>query len=267
MAYYTLPTDEIGASASVSLTAGTADANYPVTKVQNKNPADVFLTSSSGTDVTIVWDHGSAVDVQLFSLHHHNIPPGTNVRFRRGASPSGGSVDAAVPIVSYYGTGMPAPAALDVTIQAGYGSHRYSVLHIPSVAQKVGVGSAMVWSTKRSDLSAVAFPFSVSERHPSRVWETAMGVQSRYSLGVRQRRMSGQLPAKNTEIATWLALWRAAKGNVEAFLYWLDPLNSADGWLATFGADTHDLEYQVNTFAAAEFDIVELSYGQSIPTA
>lgn len=268
MSFYALTTDEVGGAATITLPTGTADANYPVTNVGNKNPADIFLTSSTGTDVDILWDHGGATDVQLFSLHHHNIPAGTDVRIQRNAADSWGapSMDVAVVIGTFPITGIPPAVAIDMTAQAGYGSYRYTRLHIPSLAQKIGVGSAMLWGTKRTGLAAL-FPARVTERIPTRKWGTAMGVYSRYNLGVRIRELRGRVAnASAAEISAWLALWRAARGDANQFFYWLDP-TGADGWLASFAEDAHDLEYQLTTLAFAEFSIEEVPYGLAIPTS
>ena len=267
---YTYPADEVGTSATVTLTTGTADANYPVTNVQDRNPGTVFLTSSTATAVDILWDHGSATDVKVFSLHHHNIPAGTDVRIQRNAANSWGgpTMDVAVTVATYPNTGLPLPFAIDLTAQVGYSGagFRYTRLHVPSLSQKVGVGSALLWSAKRQDLRGLRFPIRPSERQAGRVWPTAYGVKSRYRLGVRLRQIEGVIRNTNADFSTWLAWFRAAQGNVQPFLYWLDPSGS-DGWLAAFEQDVADVEYAEFNVSPARVVIEEVSNSVAIPTS
>src|SRR3990167_8747059 len=114
---YARYSDEIGHLATVTLPTGTADANNPLANVQTFDPMVVFLTSSSGTAVDILWDHTSAIDAKLFSLHHYNIPAGTNVRIQRNATDSWATptMDGDVVIPTYPQVGLPLPVGVDLT--------------------------------------------------------------------------------------------------------------------------------------------------------
>lgn len=267
---HTYPGDEVGGAATVSLSTGTADANYPVSNIKDTNPALAFLTSSSGTDVDVLWDNGSATDVQVFSMHHHNIPAGTNVRIQRNAANSWGapSMDVAVTIAAYPNPGLPLPVAIDLTLQAGYSGagFRYTRLHVPSIAQKVGVGSALLWNAKRQTVRGLRFPMRPIEQQPTRKWKTHTGVANKYRHGFRLRAIEGTIRTTNTDFASWLAWWRAAQGDYLAFLYWQD-VTGSDGWLSAFGSDTTDLEYAAYNVSPATVQIEELSNGVALPTS
>ena len=269
---YTYPSDEIGSAATITLTTGTADSNYPVTNVGTPSPAFPFLSTipapSSASAVDILWDHGSAVDAKIFSLHHHNIPAGTDVRFQRNAANVwvAPSMDVAVTISTFPNTGLPDPFAVDLTAQAGYGSYRYSRLHVPSLSQLVGVGSALIWSAKRQDLRALRFPIRPQEQHTTRKFRTSHGVFNRYRLGVRLRQVEGVIRNTNADFSTWLAWFRAARGDFGSFLYWLD-LTTSIGWIANFGEDTSDVEYSAYNVSPAHVVIEEMSSGPALPTS
>lgn len=271
---YTYPSDELGISATITLTTGTADSNYPVTNVATPSPAFSFLSTipapSSASGVDILWDHGTATDAKLFSLHHHNIPAGTDVRFQRNATNAWGgpTMDVPVSISPYPNTGLPDPFAVDLTVQTGYsaGGFRYSRLHVPSLSQLVGVGSALIWSAKRQDLRALRFPIRPEEQHPTRKFRTSHGVYNKYRLGVRLRQAEGVIRNTNADFATWLSWFRATQGDYGSFLYWLD-LSTTIGWIASFGDDTTDMEYSAYNVSPAHVVIEELSSGPALPTA
>jgi hypothetical protein len=267
---YANQSDEVGAAATVTLATGTADTLHPVTKVQTYNPADAFLTSSSGTAVDILWDHGSAVDVKLFSLTHHNIPAGTNVRIQRNATNSWGAptVDGAVTIATFPNAGLPLPVGIDVTSLTGYNGgtgFRYTRLHIPSLAQKVGVGSALLWGAKRTDIKNIRFPLKPVEDQRSRTFETAYGSENDYRLGIRLRGVDGTIRTTNTDFPNYLALFRAAQGRHNVFLFWLDATNS-DAWLSKFGSSSTDVEYAAYNNIPCHVVIKEVACGVALPT-
>lgn len=263
---YTLPTDEVGAAATVTLNTATADANYPVTKVQTTNPADNFLTSSSATIVNIDWDHGSAVDVQIASLHHHNIPAGTVCNWYRGATQGATTLTAPFTIGTYPNPGLPLPVGIDLTSASGYSGagFRWTRLNIPSLAQKVGVGSALLWNIKRQDLHNVTVPFQPTERQTSRTFPTAYEVKQSYRLGIRLRSMAATILTRALDYPIYLSLFRATQGDVQAFLYWLD-VTTSDAWLARFGSDITNVSF--TTYSnPVQIVIEEKGCGLALPT-
>ena len=261
--------DELGQTATATLDTGTADSRYPVTNVQTFEPSQVFLTTTTGA-VRIVWDHGSAVDVKVFSLHHYNIPAGhAGVKVQRHSANSWASptIDATLTIPARPNDGLPLPIGLDLTAVSGYNGAtglRYSSLYIPSPSQLTGIGSALWWGAKRTDIRQIRVPFTPVESHPRRAWKTAYGRENRYRLGVRLRAIAGTLRTVPTD-GLWLEWWRACRGD-RAFLWWMDT-STSDAWLAQFGADAQDLEYAAATLAPARVVIEERACGLALPTA
>lgn len=264
-AIYAKPTDEVGHLATVSLSTGTADTNYPVANVKTFDPAKAFLTSSSGTGVDIDFDHGSPVDVQLASIHHHNAPAGTVCHMYRGAAQGATTLDAPFTIGAYPNTGLPLPIGLDMTAATGYNAtgFRWTRLHIPSLAQKVGFGSVLLWSAKRQDIRNVLYPAKDGESQPKRVFPTAFGPKKTYYMRVRLRSQPAVFRFQNaTEYAAFLALWRAC-GESNAFLWWRDPTGT-DAQLCGFPED--DLLRAINPRHDVTTAIEELACGLALPT-
>jgi hypothetical protein len=270
-ARYAKPTDELGHLVTPTLATGTADANYPVTNVTNFNPDQVFLTTTSGA-VDIVWDSLSAVDVQLFSLHHYNIPAGhAGVRFQRSNDPTFAAItiDGALTIPAYPNPGLPLPIGLDVTTVSGYNGAtglRYSRLHIPTPTQKTGIGSALLWSTKRVDIRNVLYPVLDVETHPQRVFPTAYGHRRAYRLGVRLRRHPVNFRFNaDAQWTAFRALFGSCQDGNNAFLWWRDTTGT-DAMLAGF--DEQDLQRSLpyNRVNDVTMTIFERGNGLAIPT-
>jgi len=266
-AFYARGTDEIGHSATLTLSGATANVRYPATNVQLLKPSTVFLTSTTGTVVDLVFDHGSAVDLQLFSLHHHNLPAGTNVRIQRHATNSWGAptMDGAVVIGTYPQVGLPSPVGVDLTAVTGYNGvtgFRYTRLHIPILAQLVGLGAVCLWAAKRVDLTNVRYPVSDEERQPESRWATAYGAQISYRFGIRLRAQPFTFRHRDAGWAAFLTLFRASG----PFLWWRDPTGS-DAMLCRFDSDTMKFQLPVNTVHDVSDVMRELGAGLAIPTA
>lgn len=272
-ARYAKPTDEIGHLVTPTLSApATADANYPVTNITNFNPDQVFLTTTTGA-VDIIWDHGSAVDVQQFSLHHYNIPAAhAGVKFQRSNDGTFATVtiDGALTIPAYPNPGLPLPIGLDVTQVSGYNGAtglRYSRLHIPTPSQKTGIGSALIWSSKRVDIRNVLYPVLDGESHPKRIFPTAYGHKRSYRLGVRLRGYPVNFRFNSdAQYAAFLALFRSCQDGSNAFLWWRDT-TWTDAMLAAFSADDITRELPYNRISDVTMTIEEIACGLRIPTA
>lgn len=265
-AIYARYSDEAGHLGTASLGTGTADANYPVANVLDLNPANPFLTSSSGTAVDIDIDLGSAKTIYLVSIHGHNIPAGTDVRAQRGASSGASTVDDAVVIPTVPLDGLPLPVGVDLSATAA--SYRYFRLHIPSLAQKVGVGAIGLWTAKRTDLQNVLYPVRDTEQEPTVSFQTAYGARRAYALGARLRSQPASfLWREAVEYAALLALFRDARGSAHPFLWWRDPIGGSDAWLSVFADD--NLERAMVTPAHSRVDTViqEVGMGVALPTS
>jgi len=268
---YAKSSDEIGHAATLSSSVA-MDPYYPVTNIQTFSPSAVGLTLAQiGSGWRLVWDHGSAKDVQAFSLHHHNIPAGTSgVKVQRNAANSWGgpTMDYTLPIATFPTIGLPLPEAVDLRAVAGYsaGGFRYSSLFIPALSQLGGIGSALWWATLRSDIRHVRYPEREGEGYPSTPFPTAYGPEDGYKLGVRRRSMPGSFRQRDGSWAAFLALFRACKTVDNAFLWWSDATGS-DGWLAGLSEDDLVREIPINGVYDFDATVYERTCGLAIPTA
>jgi hypothetical protein len=267
------PSDEIGQLALLTLASGIADPNYPVDNLTSLFPDDAFLTSSDSTAVDIIWDHGMATDVKLFSLHHHNIPAGTDVRIQRNATNSWGAptMDVPVEIVAYPQTGLPFPVGVDLTAAAGYdiGGFQHTRLHIPSLAQLVGLGSALLWNAKRTAWDPVLPPAVYGEQQAATTFRTSLGRLRGYFKGVRLRDYPFKTRQEDAGWAEFVALFRECS-SVLPFLWWRDPTHDSDAQLVAFDKDTIQYERPVEggdynvSEVAGQFN--EMGNGVALPT-
>jgi hypothetical protein len=267
------PSDEVGQLATVTLATGSEDPDNPLSNLTTMDPAAIFLTSSSGTAVDVVWDSLIATDVKVFSLHHHNIPAGTNVRIQRNATNTWGAptIDAAVPITTYPQTGLPFPVGVDLTEAAGYtvSGFRYTRLHIPSLAQLVGLGSALLWGEKRTDWDPHLPPSRHAEQQPATMFKTALGRRRGYWKGVRLRTWPIAMRQEDPGWQAFITLFRECSC-VEPFLWWPDPTHDSDARLVGLASDAILEERPIEdpSLTIHDFDAVleELGCGVAIPT-
>lgn len=263
---YALWTDEIGHSATVTVSTATADANYPITNVQNNDPANVFLTSSSSTVVDIDFDNASAVDCKLISLHHHNIPAGTVCPVWRGATQGATTLASSITIATYPNTGLPLPQFVDLTGLGAYGNYRWTRVRVPSLAQKVGIGTIGLWNAKRQDVRNLMFPFDEPESHPHRVFPTGYGHKRRSPLGIRLRSKDGRIATTSEDYAQFMAWFRYWANTANPFLWILDPAVD-DAWLADFTEDTIVPSLMSTNIRTVPVGIEERACGFAIPTS
>lgn len=266
---YARTEDERGHAATQTCNEA-ADPYYPVTNAQTLNPADIFKTAAIPAGaVNIDRDHATDVNIPVFSLHHHNIPAGTDVRYQRSALSDYSVLDMDVPvtIAPYPQPGLPLPVAIDLTGESGFDSDgfRYSRLHIPALSQIVGVGSFLEWGAKRVDLTNMRHPITPVEQEPSRVFRTFTGVKRTYAVLTRVRAIRGEMLRDASNFAAFLALIRSAHGEARPFLWWMDPSGS-DAWLSSFTSDTMAVNYEQYNTLRVDFSIEERSFGLSIPT-
>jgi hypothetical protein len=137
---------------------------------------------------------------------------------------------------------------------------------VPSLAQKIGIGEALIWNAKRQDIRNLVFPFNRPEQHGKRVFETGFRHKRRVRLGFRFRWLDGSIHTTASDYATFVAWFRAWSDDTKPFLFILDP-SVDDAMLAEFDADTFVPELNANSNTTIPVVIQELSCGYRIPTA
>jgi hypothetical protein len=267
------PSDEIGSLAVAVLASGTEDPQYPIANLSSFAPDEIFLTLSENVDVDIVFDHAAPTDVQVVSLHHHNIPAGTDVRVQRNATNvwATPTIDEPLGIEPYPQAGLPFPVGLDLTQANGYdaGGFRYTRLHIPSLPQLVGLGSLLLWNVKRTAWDPVLPPSIWDEQQAATTFRTTLGRLRGYRKGVRLRSSSFNARQEDAGWAEFIALFRECS-SVLPFLWWPDPTHSSDARLVAFDKDTLRETRPVDgddlTISEVSGQFIEQANGVAIPT-
>jgi hypothetical protein len=263
--------DEKGHSASALTASVAANTNYPVTNIQTAHPDEIYLSGANiSSGVRFVWDHGSAVDIQMMSIHMHNAPAGTVLQIDRNSSNSWpGAMPTTHTVQTYPNPGLPATIALDLTAVTGYSSLRYSSLFVPALSQLFGIGTVGWWSTKREDITNVLYPAKSIETHPKRVFSTAYAQNRReYRLGVRHARQP--VVFRFGTAAQWAAfhsLFRSCQDGTNAFFWWRDTTDVGDSMLARISEE--DLERDLANRRVSEVSLTmeQIAMGVAIPTA
>lgn len=155
-AIYQLYTDNTARTATLTIGTGSApsEAEYQPASLVDDNPALVAKINST----TAAWivDHGSATDVQIAALIHHDFDAGADVKIQRNATNSWGTPTMSVSftIPTWQGSGAtrwPVNPWLDLTSQTGYSGSgfRYTRIVITSNSQNVQMGQLWLGSTIR----------------------------------------------------------------------------------------------------------------------
>lgn len=165
--------DLIIPSATLSVTAGAADAGYPVTNLQDKNPAKPF--KATGTAVTVRATYGSPVTARVTSLGPHNL------------------VGASVSITNNAGTPLNQAIAIPANTLGGF-----SVDPFKDFSALTSSLSATQWNLVISGASANV---AIGEWHlgvEARILEILLGAEDavRYGTTVHPTSMGGKLKSR-----------------------------------------------------------------------
>ena len=192
---------------SVSLTAGIADVNFPLTNLYDRKAHTVF--KSTGTGATIRRVFSSAKTLQAIGIINHKLA-GATVTLTNGA---GLNVSIAIPANSEDGHCIDAWKTL---VGLANTSSTTWDLTITGAATVVAIGELLLVETLR-DLD-IGWRPELPEAHPAIIHTTSYGVRNKYGMGVRQRGMRGQVVLYDSEVAALLSLQRDARGPLKPFL-------------------------------------------------
>src|SRR5438552_2828835 len=86
---YQVPTDNLAATGTLTVQSGTEDTAYPKANIYDGNPAKpAKLTTTTGA---WRWDFGSAKQLDIVAVIHHNLTAGLNVRIQGNATDAWGA--------------------------------------------------------------------------------------------------------------------------------------------------------------------------------
>ena len=208
--YFCRPADILTAAATLSLTAGAADAAFPLTNLQDGRAHTVF--KSTGNAATIRSTFGSPVTLEAVAVHFHKLA-GATVDVTNGAG-----LDESLVIPANTPDGHCLDPWLDLRGFANLTSDIWD-LEITGAATVVAIGELLWIETIREfevqrgivQEEELATVVHAGDYHP-RI--------AAYHLGSRVRAFQGHLTPK-TSADELLTLHRGAKGPLTPF--WLVP--------------------------------------------
>lgn len=215
---YCLPSDNFASGVTPTVDTGTADSDYPVTNVVDGVPSTpVRFTGTSGS---IVFDLGSACQVDLVAVIAHNLNGTVTIQGHSSNSWGAPSVSVTVPTVTQDPDGYWPNRWVDLSVAvptAGSRTLRYWRLVVAGNTANLSIGE--VWLATRRQLTMnYSWGYREVNAAPSVVHRTDAGVEFRYSYGTRQRRLDAELEATDAVVDAMRTLWVAARGRARSFL-------------------------------------------------
>lgn len=226
--------DNVAPSATVTVSTGTGDADYPPQNLVDLVPAKPGqLTTTSGA---WLFSYSTAQRIDLIALPHHNLAAGLAVYVQGNASDSWGapSFNQLITIPAYRKDALPPGAFLDLTSLAGYsaGGFQYWRLAVTGVnSAPVKVGEVVLLSQIRTLNPNISWGAKPTEERLIIENKTDYGVSSIYDMGITIRRLTGELDttdAGRQAVADW---WQDCRGRARAFLLIPDE-DVNDAWMA-----------------------------------
>ncbi len=192
---YARPSDNVTASATPSLTAGSADSAYPLTNIDDLDTGVVFKATSAAC--TIRWTFGVAQVLQGVALFNHNLH-GLTLTLTNNNGMASQSV--VVPAVGQ--DGLSINPWHDLRSVALASATQWN-LAISGAAANVAIGEVALLAALR-DVS-IRWEYTQEEEHPLIEHRTDYGRRLKYKLGVRQRFFAGQalLFEERDDIRRW----------------------------------------------------------------
>lgn len=208
--YYAKPSDMVTGSATLSLTAGTANASYPLTNLQDLRPDKPF--KATGTAATIRATFGAGKALQAVGFIHHNLHGLTVTVTNNNSMASQNLVMPAIGDDSYPVNGWLNIAA--VTTSATQWNFA-----ITGAAANVAIGELILVETLRT--ADITWGVTHADRHPIIEHRTEYDVSLIYDLAVRTRLFTANV-VRESERSAITSLHRGAKGRVTPFWFVLD---------------------------------------------
>ena len=217
---YTRPTDNIADSVTPTLTVGTADANYPIANLTDGIPSKPFKVT--GTTLSVVWDFGSATNVDAVTIPMHNLDAAlAGVRWQGNAANAWGapSIDQALTVPADDADGLPGYVHLDLSAISPR-AYRYWRLHIPTAnSVAIALGECFIWATLRTLTRSFGWGTSESGQRIRVVQKRLThGRKLTYKLGTRLDTVRGMVPATAANKTDLFELHRQASEPNACFL-------------------------------------------------
>ena len=214
-------------AATVTPTAhtGTFNANFPLTRLYDRDPATAAKTTSTG-DCRILWDFGAAQRVDAVWIPIHNAVAGTILRFEgHTANTWAPPTVSATHTVQAYGGDLPRGVYIDVTAAVGYTTtgFRYWSLFVPNAGIITALGEIFISSRKRTTRNLLIGLQRPRDRRVT-MHERADGGYFKYDRGTDAFTVEGRvIPRTDAEYADYLTLFEDVRGPLYPFPIVLEP--------------------------------------------
>jgi hypothetical protein len=215
---YQLTADNLAASGTI--TPSTEDSIYPIENLYDSNPAKPMrFTSTTGN---IVWNFGSATQVDFIAIIHHNLTPGLEVRFQGNATDSWSSpsLNQLLTVPADDLDNYPNNIYEDITDLSPRTYQYWRLVVVGTNAANVALGEVWISNQIRTlDDVDIKYPVEEQNEHPIIEHKTDYKVSTIYDLGIKIRRFSAEAQSLNTTqtaaIRTW---WDSTRGRVRPFI-------------------------------------------------
>ena len=216
------PEDQL-LSDAVTITPSGEDVDYPVENLYDSNPAKPYKMGA--TSGNVVFDFGSAVNIDLVAIIHHNLDGElANVKIQGNTTDSWGSppLDQTISIPDPEADGFGINPFKDLSALTN--SYRYWRLNFGTAnSVAIQIGEFWMGETKRSLLNNVLQGIDEDVERQLIEHVTDFGVSTIYDLGskIKAWRMSiGCDTAAKAQVETW---WDSCHGRVLPCIFILDP--------------------------------------------
>lgn len=250
---YCRPTDIKTADATISLTSGTVNSSFPLTNIQDLNPAKP--TKTTGTAATFRATFGAPVVLEMVSFGPHNLA-GATVTLTNGA---GLSRPITIPSNREDGLSVNPFDDFSAVAQATRTSTTWDLV-ITGAAANIAIGEWQLIATKRT--LDIRWGVEDTEDHRTIVHETDYGAKLKYWLGVSQRSLRAKVN-RESERANLLSLIRSAQGQYKAFILILDS-SVNDAWLVDLATDAREFTREHTNITDVDLGFVELQRGLAL---
>lgn len=237
-----LPSSIVTANATLSLTAGTANAAFPLDNLKDGNPAKPF--KATGTSCTIRATFGGSTTLRGIAFGPHNLAGATVA-----ISNNGGMGSTSFPIPANREDGL----STDPFLQFTASSATQWTITITGAAANVAIGELyLIVSFQTIELLLGA---QEAEAHKTIAHQTDYGNKTVLWLGVSQRRVRGTVQLNNN-IATYLSQARDARGQTRPFILIMNAVVN-DAMCVDLTTDERTVTWQT---PASELGLLELEF-------
>lgn len=249
VALYCRPSDILTPSATITVTSGTEDSNYPRTNLNDKKAYTV--AKGTGTAITFKATFGGSKTLQAVACINTNA---TAITLTNAAGLSQSISIPTTPADSH-----PLDPWIDLRGLSNTSSDQWSVALTGPTG--VGLGELLLVETVRT--LPIRWGLIEEDEHRTSTQETDYGVRLIYGMGVRQRRVTGELVLLTTADRDALtALARDARSQYPLLLILNSTIN--DALYVEIDGDAFDIQRSYPTLSSAQIAFVEQQKGLAL---